>query len=215
MKTAIAILALIWGAMIIVPVVAQVPVPFWHWPALYDVSENLVAKRGIDQDGALNGKIYFRIGWGGCLAMHETEWQDFLGSIRQTQYINVRSHAESRYQSEGWSPNDSFNCPQAPMEVKPYWRGSRPVYELVQDEVSGYWVKGSKTAYRVAATNPAINTCTTFQTRKTDGDTTNYWQIAPTSQVSDADGFHLVSDLEGHLTSVCREQDVSVEDHRW
>ncbi len=202
--------------MIIAPVIAQAPAPFWHWPALYDASENLVAKRGVDRDGMLNGKVYFRIGWGGCLAMFETEWPDFLESIRETRYINVRSHAESRHQSEGWSRDDWYNCPSAPLEVKPYWRGSRPTYEFAVDDELGYWMKGRKTQYRIESRNPATATCTQHNARKSNGDASNYYRLSGAAEVYDSSSTYQVGDLlGGMLVTVCREQDVSVEDHRW
>ena len=128
MKKSIAILVLILMGLLAAPaVISQVPlppillsVPFWQWPALYSASENLVIKRGTDTAGVPNGKVYLRIGWGGCLGVFEDEFDDLVVAAQTDRYINMRDYAEQQLiddnAANGWSAEDSYNCPDQPVD---------------------------------------------------------------------------------------------------
>ena len=219
MKKLFAAAVIFYLAATLVPVIAQTQVPFWQWPALYSAAENLVAKRGVDRDGTPNGKVYLRIGWGGCLAVFEDEWSELMAATQADRYINLRAWAEQRLAEDteniGWSADDSYNCPSAPLRVKPYYRGSRPTYEYVDND--GLWQRGRKSAYRVVATADQVIACERYNARKDDGSRSNYWMIADGQDVYiDEEVFQAgVDSLGVRLVTVCEDEDVSVEDYRW
>ena len=217
MKKVIGVVALLWAVMVLAPVIAQVPVPFWHWPTLYEASENLVAKRGVNQDGQLNDKIYLRIGWGPCLAVFTNEWNDFIAASQSDRYINLREYASQQVQSEGWGPDDTYNCPSAPLEVKPYWRGSRPVYYRVLDEAQNKYVRGPKSPYRINTETAAA--CIRYGTADASGELTNYWMLADDAEVYrtvlGTDVVLTAGEIVEDLVTICREQDTNILDYRW
>lgn len=90
--------------------------PFWAWPGLYRTAEHLVVKEGMTEAGQPNGKIYFRIGWGECLAVYANEWQDMITAAPQDTYMNLRDYAVANLNPEGdaWGAEDDYNCPDDP-----------------------------------------------------------------------------------------------------
>ncbi len=221
MKTGIIVLLLLWGAAIIVPSIAQVSIPFYYWPTLYAAAENAVVKRGTHRDGADNDLLYVRIGWGPCLGIRRGEFRDFWYATKKDRYINVRAYASSQVEAPGgWNEEHEANCPFPPMEVKPYWRDSRPVYYAVWSETERRYFKNAKTDYRVSADSADIPLlCTGTNAHKSDGDTSNYFALDGSAQVYDETGSFDVDDLvmpAGHLlATVCREQDVDLLDYRF
>jgi hypothetical protein len=217
MRKVIIFFGLVWVAMMLIPVIAQSSIPFQHWPALYDAANKLVVKRGIDQDGVSNNKMYFRIGWGPCLAVFRDEWSDLIWNAKDDRYINVRQFAEQRLAADqsniGWGADDDYNCPMAPLEVKPYWRGSRPVYYRVLDEIQNKYVRGPKSPYRIK-TDGALATCLRFGTVNSSGELTNYWLLDEGAEIYNNDIVMVVSELPEQLVTICREQDKSIEDYR-
>lgn len=196
-------------------VIAQSPVPFYHWPALFDVTQNLVAKQGFDRDGTLNDKIYFRIGWGGCLAVYTNEWQGLIDATTNDRYINVSEYAVAQLDQTGWDADDWHNCPGAPLEVKPYYWGSRPVYSMAYDEEAQQWRRGGKSGYRIRAGNPSTSTCLRANARKSSGATSNYWMLALDAEMYIDEQTYRIGDIDGQYATICREEDVSVEDYRF
>ena len=217
MKKLIALAVITWAAMMIVPVIAQVQVPFWYWPALYDASENLAVKRGVNLDGQPNDKIYLRIGWGPCLAVFQNEWDELIAATQADRYINMRSWAEQRLAEDtetiGWSADDTYNCPDAPLEVKPYWRGSRPIYYRVLDEVQNKYVRGKQSPYRISTDVPAG--CMRYGTADASGELTNYWMLADDAEVYRDEIVLTAGEIAEELVTICQEQDTNVLDYRW
>lgn len=193
-------------------VIAQVPIPFEYWPALYGASENMVCKQGLNRDGSANDHVYCRVGWDECLAIEPAEISQFIASLATDRYTNVRDYADQQYSTD-WDSNDGYNCPIAPLEVKPYWRGSRPVYYRIQAD--GLWIKGSKSPYRILSPSPSVATCEPYNAHQVDGDETSYWRLSPEAVVYDANGSYRADSIAEQLTTVCREQDIPVEDYRW
>ena len=218
MRKAIIVIVALWLGMMVVPIVAQMPVSFLHWPALYAAAENLAVKRGVNRDGQLNDKLYLRIGWGPCLAVYTSEFNDLVEASQFDRYINMRAWAEQRLQEDtesiGWSADDSFNCPDAPLEVKPYWRGSRPVYYRVLDEVQNKYVRGVKSPYRIR-TDGELAACLRYGTVNTSGELTSYWMLSDTAEVYRDEIVLTAGEVEEDLVTICRDEDVSVEDYRW
>lgn len=215
MKKLIVIIALVWAGMVVIPVIAQMPIPFQHWPALYDAVENLSVKRGVDRNGQQNDRLYFRVGWGPCLAVFTDEWGDLVEAAQFDRYINMRGYAEGQLGAQGeWGPDDDYNCPSAPLVVKPYRTGSRPLYYRELDEDRGVYVKGRKSPYRVRTDGDSVP-CRRYGTAKLNGDLSNYWILGEAVEVYHDDITLLVGELQDNLVAVCEEQDISILDHRW
>lgn len=217
MKYLIGGLLAIYIALVLLPfALSQSPIPFASWPALHAAAENLVVKRGITESGQPNDSIYLRIGWGPCLIIRDEEWPEFFHALHTDQYINMRDYADSQFEFEGHRPDDSYNCPAAPKEVKPTWRNSRPVYELVETDIS-LWQRGPKTEYRVQAdASLPLPECAQFAAKKDDGTPTNYRILQADVELTARDGSTVnVGDLPGWYVSVCRDQDVDPIEHRW
>lgn len=209
---------LLWACLIVYVltifggiVTAQMPIPFSHWPALYDAAENVVVKRGIHPDGSSNYKMYFRIGWGPCLVVFNREWRNLRDASRTDRYINFREYADSEYGSAEWGDDDSYNCPNPPKVVKPYWRGSRPTYFWAKDD-DGNWIRGGKTPWRVIATKDNPIEC--FKWRVTN---TNYHSLPMDAEVFDDNGTYVVEELGEvyGVLAVCEESDIKIEDYRF
>lgn len=199
--------------MVFLPVIAQVSIPFQHWPALWDAAENAVVKRGTNLEHTNdNGYLYFRIGWGECLVVHVSELETLHGDVPHDRYINFRQYAEAQLQSDQWNEEHEYNCPKAPLEVKPYYRGSRPTYYRVLSEDETQYVRGRKSPYRVSATDP-LPGCRHYGV----ADSKNYWVVnADTVLHYSDDKTMLASDIEPqYLVAVCRDQDDSIEDLRF
>ena len=82
-----------------------------------------------------------------CLAIYYTEWERMVGHAQvnaSDRYMNLREYADQQLNpaDDEWDADDNYNCPSAPLEVKPYWRGSRPVFYRVLDETQNKYVKG-------------------------------------------------------------------------
>jgi len=197
-------------------VIAQSPVPFQHWPSLYAAAQHSVVKVGQDANGEDNGILYFRIGWGKCLGVYRSELDDLYLAAQQDRYINLRDYADTQLESDAWSAEHEANCPPPPLEVKPYWRGSRPTYEYVESE-AGIWQKGDKSAYRILSPSPATATCTQYNARKDDGSQSNYWMVEDGTEVYIGEQTYLTGfeALGVRLLVVCGEQDVDILDYRF
>ena len=142
------------------------PKPLSHTslPALYNAAENLVCKQGINRQGVPNGKIYCRIAWGECLAIEASEVNRFFSALPLDRYLNARNFADNEWSDE-WTDEDGYNCPLPPLEVKPTWRGSRPVYQQVWN--NNQWERRQKTQYRVDVATQ-LPTCAPYNSKKAD-----------------------------------------------
>lgn len=123
MKRKVAIIAAFLLGMSL-PLFAQSPMapkflqlPFHHWPALYSAAEDLSVKRGTSEDGTANNKLYFRVGWGDCLAVFVDEWDELIAATPQDRYINMREYAVGRLNPDdqgAWGADEEYNCPDEP-----------------------------------------------------------------------------------------------------
>lgn len=178
--------------------------PYHYWTVLHDFNEDLVVRQEI------NGNLTFRIGWGECLFIRADQWQVFVDKIPSDRYMNVRDYADSV-----WTQNDDypgFSCPYAPLEVKPYWRGSRPTYVHEYDRDTKLWVRGPKTRYRIATS--ATVPCEPYNANKPDGTLSNYWRLPENTEVYIGDETFIIANIPLQLVTICRAQDVSIEDYR-
>lgn len=211
MKRGLFALILVFGMG--VAVVAQSPVPFHNWPALYDAAENLSVKRGINRDGTVNDKVYIRIGWGSCLAIYQQEFDDLIAAAQTDRYINLRQYASERLNppDDAWGADDNYNCPKPPLQVKPYYRGSRPTYYRDLNEEGTHYIRGRKAPYRVSAAEP-LPTCEPLGVLEYD----NYKVVSADTTLYYGDETMLASEISPRqVVAVCEDQDVNLLDYRW
>lgn len=184
------------------PLYAQGMTPFWQWPVLWSAAENYVVKRGE------NGKIYSRIGWGSCLVTEVGEVREFIQDMPTDRFIKARDYAEQRLEQDSLSDEDRANCPQQPLQVKPTWRGSRPVYAMHWDALNHTGTRMEKTPYR------AIDGACLRYNARTEGEVSNYWMLAMETTVYLDDAPVLVANVDTYLTAICEPEDVPIEDWR-
>ena len=196
---ACAILLVGWAA-------AQSPVPFSSWPALYNAAENAVVKSNVD-----GNKLYVRIGWGPCLVIFRHELAEIYTDAPRDRYINLRDYASARVNppDQVWTAEDTANCPGPPLQIKPYWRGSRPTYERVVNAEGTHYVRGDKTIYRVDAVAPTAP----CEQQGVFGED-SYKVVSPNTTLHyGSGGTMLASELAYQLVAVCEAQDVRIEDY--
>lgn len=204
MRTLLVASFVVWVGMMAAPLLAQSAVPFWQFPALWSASENVVIKRGADQDGTPNANIYIRKGWGSCIRVSRREVKDAMLYLDTDQYVNLRDFAAARLEDGEWTDEDRFNCPPPPLEVKPTWRGSRPVYAMEWDYTNHTGTRMGKTRYR------AIDGACLRYNARSNGELTNYWMLDPATTVYLDDAPVLVSNIEGHVAAICGDAEVDI-----
>lgn len=197
----------------------QTGVPFASWPALYKASENAVVKMGVSANGKPNDKLYLRIGWGDCLAIGRDEYREFWHESEPDRYTSIRAFADSRWE-EAWTAEDWLNCPSPPLELKPYWSGSRPMYFTNWDSTLGMWMLGKKSPYRVRTKHESMPSCVFgINARRPGGRKTNYWSLEDDQTVYDGDEEYVISQLglepTVRLVAICRDKDVDILGYRF
>ena len=135
--------------------------------------------------------------------------------------VSLQSGNNAPVETGAWNAEHESNCPSAPLDVKPYWRGSRPIYYRDWSEEDSIWYKGRKSPYRVmAAGNLTAYECIRHNAANADGSLSNYWRLADTAQVYDSAGtYSLVGDLglpnDRQLATICEDRDVDILDYRF
>ena len=190
------------------PIYAQVSVPFWQWPALWAAAEGMVIKRGMNLDGTPNTDMYIRQGWGACVRVSRREVKDTMIDLDTDSYVSLKDLAVSQLQDGEWTATDRYNCPPQPLQVKPTWRGSRPVYVMEWDTVNRMGTRMEKTRYR------AIDgACLRFNAQ-TGGEPSNYWMLAMDTTVYLDDAPVEVQNIGYYVAAICEPADVAIEDWR-
>ena len=211
MKKIIALMLLVFAGVAI----SQAPGFIQYWPAVYDLAENLAVKRAVDAHGNPTDRMFFRLGWGPCLVVDIDEWQTLVDASPSSGYMNMRDYADSVFQFLPEADHELEDCIRAPLELRPSWRGSRPVFYRSYDETLGRWIRASKSPYRILAPNPSETVCEPYNSYRPNSTQSNYWQLPAEAVVYRGDETYLVGDLniEFGLTAVCRDQDISVFDY--
>lgn len=200
------ILATMALSVFVLQAIAQSPVPFSSWPALYGAAENAVVKTSADDT-----RLYVRIGWGPCLVIFRHELNEAYTNVPADRYINLRDYASARVNppDQHWTAEDTANCPDPPMQVKPYWRGTRPTYERVLNAEGNQYVRGDKSIYRVSAVDPTPS-CEAAGVFGEDA----YHVLSPDTELLYGSGSTMpAGEIAYQLVAVCEAQDVRIEDY--
>lgn len=199
--------------LITVSAVGQMIETFKSWPVLYEAMEEGVVKAGTDLDGNPNGFLYFRVGWGDCLAVRVREIKQFYKNAPSNRYMNVRDYADARYETEGWNREHQRNCPPQPLGVAPSLTGSRVTFEYVYNEDLGLWQRGQQTQYLVSTDDPFANQCyPEWPVYRSDGSTGMGYMLSLDATVFDENGSYSAYDLNVRLAVLCEPLDVDIED---